>query len=63
MKELSQDLGLNLIPLYWIFKPKSWLSTFVNTDPDELKDLFFPSDCNLVAFVMMYLYAGPNFTG
>ena len=25
MKVLCQDLGLNLILLYWTFKPKPWL--------------------------------------
>ena len=32
-KGRSQSLGLNLILLYWTFKPKLWLSPFMNTSP------------------------------
>ena len=32
-KGLSQDLGLTLILLYYTFKPKQWLSPFVNMSP------------------------------
>ena len=33
MKYFSQGLGLNLMVLHWIFKPKDWLSPFANMGP------------------------------
>ena len=40
-KALSQTLGLNVVALYWTFKPNLCLSPFVNTGPGDFNSRSF----------------------